>query len=45
MGNFKFRSGTFDYYMSEPIVQNDAKGVAPLVLAYTEVLRRDKAQQ
>ncbi|MGI6781221.1 MAG: glycoside hydrolase family 88/105 protein [Acholeplasmataceae bacterium] len=33
------RDGTFDYYMSEPIVENDAKGVGPLIMAYTEVLR------
>ena len=34
----KRRDGTFEYYMSEPIVSNDAKGVAPLVLAYIETL-------
>ena len=33
------RSGTYDYYMSEPIVENDAKGVGPFLLAYTELLR------
>lgn len=33
------RDGTYQYYISEPVVSNDAKGVAPLVLAYTEVLR------
>lgn len=38
LGNKERREGTFDYYMREPIVQNDAKGVAPLILAYTEVL-------
>ena len=32
------REGTFDYYMREPVVSNDAKGVAPLVLAYVETL-------
>ncbi|WP_296693491.1 glycoside hydrolase family 88/105 protein [Treponema sp. UBA7567] len=30
------RDGTFDYYMSEPIVQDDAKGVGPFLLAYNE---------
>lgn len=35
------RSGTFDYYMSEPIVKDDAKGVGPFLLAYTELLRRN----
>lgn len=33
------RNGTFEYYMSEPIVENDAKGVGPLLLAYTEMRR------
>ncbi len=33
------RDGTFEYYMSEPIVENDAKGVGPLLLAYTELRR------
>lgn len=35
----KRRDGTFEYYMSEPIVENDAKGVGPLLLAYTEMRR------
>lgn len=35
------RDGSFEYYMSEPIVENDAKGVGPLIMAYTEVLRKD----
>ena len=33
------RDGTYAYYISEPIVKNDAKGVAPLVMCYTEVRR------
>lgn len=33
------RDGSFEYYISEPIVENDAKGVAPFVLCYTEVKR------
>lgn len=35
------RDGSFEYYMSEPIVENDAKGVGPLLLAYTELRRLD----
>ena len=35
----KRRDGTFEYYISEPVVENDAKGVAPFVLCYTEVKR------
>ena len=34
------RDGSFEYYISEPVVENDAKGVAPFILCYTEVLRR-----
>jgi len=37
------RDGTYAYYISEPVVQNDAKGVAPLVLCYTEVRRLTQA--
>ena len=28
-----YRDGSFDYYMSEPIRANDAKGVGPFILA------------
>ena len=28
------------YFFSEPVVCNDAKGVGPLVLAYTEMIAR-----
>ncbi|KAA8830230.1 glycoside hydrolase family 105 protein [Bifidobacterium tissieri] len=42
LGNTDHREGTFDYYMREPKVRNDAKGVAPLVLAYIETLRHGK---
>lgn len=33
------RDGSYEYYVSEPVVDNDAKGVAPFVLCYTEVKR------
>ena len=35
------RDGTFAYYISEPVVKNDAKGVGPLIMAYIEVLRAE----
>ena len=38
------RDGTFAYYISEPIVKNDAKGVAPFVLCYTEIKRRQSGR-
>ena len=37
--NNRRRDGTYEYYISEPVVRNDAKGVAPLILCYTEVRR------
>jgi len=37
--NNRRRDGSFEYYISEPVVTNDAKGVAPFVLCYTEILR------
>lgn len=33
------RDGSFSYYMSEPVVEDDAKGVGPFLLAYTEIKR------
>ena len=33
------RDGSYEYYISEPVVKNDAKGVAPFVMCYTEVIR------
>ena len=38
--NNRRRDGSIAYYLSEPIVENDAKGVAPLLMCYTEVKRR-----
>lgn len=39
LGGAQHRDGSVAYYLSEPVVQNDAKGVGPLLLAYTEMLR------
>jgi len=39
--NNRRRDGSFEYYMSEPVVEDDAKGVGPLLLAYTEMRRLD----
>lgn len=38
LGGKDHRDGSLAYYFSEPIVENDAKGVGPLLLAYTEIL-------
>ena len=39
LGGKEMRDGTYEYYMSEPIVKDDAKGVGPFLLAYTEMRR------
>lgn len=33
------RSGTAEYYLSESVTENDAKGIAPLIMAYTELMK------
>ena len=40
LGGKDHRDGSLAYYFSEPVVCNDAKGVGPLVLAYTEMIAR-----
>lgn len=37
LGGPNKRDGSYEYYMSEPIVKDDAKGVGPFLLAYTEL--------
>lgn len=38
--NNRRRNGTYEYYISEPVVENDAKGTGPFVMAYTELKHR-----
>lgn len=38
--NNRRRDGSYEYYISEPVVENDAKGVAPFLLLFTEIKRR-----
>lgn len=40
-GSYKERDGSYEYYISEPRVENDAKGVAPFLLAFTELYRKE----
>ena len=40
--NNRRRDGSYEYYISEPVVENDAKGVAPFILCYTEIKRLAK---
>ncbi len=43
LGGKQHRDGSLAYYFSEPVVENEAKGVAPFLLAYTEMLRKENA--
>lgn len=45
LGGTQHRDGSLEYYLSEPVVENEAKGVAPLVLAFTELLARQQAER
>ncbi len=40
--NNRRRDGSYEYYISEPIVENDAKGLAPFLMTYTEILLSSK---
>jgi unsaturated rhamnogalacturonyl hydrolase len=40
--NNRRRDGSYEYYISEPVVENDAKGVGPLIMAYTEMIKLEK---
>jgi len=39
LGGKEMRDGSVAYYLSEPIVEDEAKGVAPFLLCATEVIR------
>lgn len=39
LGGSQDRDGSAEYYLSEPVVKNEAKGIAPLIMAYTELIR------
>ena len=41
--NNRRRDGTFEYYISEPVVENDAKGTGPFVMAYAELMQLHKS--
>lgn len=43
--NNRRRDGSFEYYISEPVVENDAKGLAPFLMCYTELLLSNKEER
>jgi unsaturated rhamnogalacturonyl hydrolase len=42
LGGTPYRSGTFEYYVAEPVVENDAKGVGAYLLALSEMTQRKR---
>lgn len=40
LGGKNMRDGSFEYYLSEPIIENDCKGVGPYINAALEMERR-----
>ena len=40
LGNVPYRDGSYQYYLSEPVVANDPKGVGALFMALAEGLRQ-----
>jgi unsaturated rhamnogalacturonyl hydrolase len=43
LGGNPYRSGTYDYYIGEPVGDNDAKGVGAYLLALSEITQRERA--
>ena len=43
--NNRRRDGSYEYYISEPIVENDAKGLAPFLMCYTELLQSGRSEE
>jgi unsaturated rhamnogalacturonyl hydrolase len=39
LGNVPYRDGSYEYYLSEPVVANDPKGVGALMMTVAEYLR------
>ena len=44
LGGSPYRDGTYAYYLSEPVVTNDPKGVGPFIMAAAEMENAQKAR-
>lgn len=42
LGGTPYRDGSFEYYISEPVVSNDYKGFGPFIMASVEIEQADK---
>ena len=43
LGNVPYRDGSYEYYLSEPVVSNDPKGAGAFMMATAEALKRETA--
>jgi unsaturated rhamnogalacturonyl hydrolase len=43
LGGTPYRSGTYEYYVGEPVGDNDAKGVGAYLLAESEIVQHERA--
>jgi unsaturated rhamnogalacturonyl hydrolase len=41
-GDKVYRDGSFEYYISEPVIENDPKSVGPFILASIEFEKLNK---
>jgi len=42
LGGNPYRDGSYEYYISEPVVSNDLKGVAPFIMASLQIEKTNK---
>ncbi|MBN2424945.1 MAG: glycoside hydrolase family 88 protein [Calditrichaceae bacterium] len=42
LGGNPYRDGSYEYYLSEPVVENDLKGIGPFILACLEMEKLNK---
>jgi unsaturated rhamnogalacturonyl hydrolase len=42
LGGTPYRNGTFEYYIGEPVQDNDAKGIGAYLLALSEIVQRKR---
>jgi unsaturated rhamnogalacturonyl hydrolase len=39
LGGSPYRGGSAAYYLGETVTENDAKGIAPYLMAFAEIIR------
>jgi len=43
LGGTPYRSGTYEYYVNDPVGDDDAKGMGAYLMALSEIVQRDRA--